>query len=99
MFEIVLFEAVATAGPANLSGYPTGEKHALIVFARQRAGSEADFSAACGIAKQYGWLDVTISRAALLSVESLNARPDMVRNYEGALENGHSLVTFRDPVP
>jgi hypothetical protein len=91
VFDIVLFEAVATAAPANLSNYPTGEKHALIIFARQRAGSEADFSAACAIAEQYGWLDVTISRAALLSV-------DMVRNYEGALESGHSLVTFRDPV-
>src|SRR4051812_37284034 len=98
MFDVVLFEATGTAGPQNLSRYSAGERHSLIIFARQAAGTTPDPQLARSIAEDYGWLHVTISRTALLSVEALNSMPHLVRNYEGALENGHSLVTFREEV-
>ena len=64
MHEIYVFSANGRARAGNEFGYPTGEKHALLILLRQRPGSEADWIAAEVTATTRGWYELVFSEAS-----------------------------------
>ena len=98
MHKIWLFVGTAVASAQNASGCPAGEQHAIIVFLRQPRGSEADFEGASTVARDNGWKDVDLERAGTLEGEPLSSDPDEIECYQSALEYGHAIMVFSDPI-
>ena len=99
MVEVTLFLGNAVAEPGNIQSYPPGEKHAVIVFVRQQKGTPPDFEAAAKTLEQKKWSRVSLSQAALISVENLNSvHPHAASSYEDALKTGSAALVFSDPI-
>ena len=60
MYEIQLFLGIGAASEGNQFGYPVGERHALLIFSREVAGSETNWSSAKTHAREGGWFDLDL---------------------------------------
>jgi hypothetical protein len=97
--EAYVFSANGRAAASNEFGYPSGEKHALLILLRQRPGSEADWIAAEITATVRGWYELVFSETSTVPPENLTGlRERALEAYRRAMENGSALVAFADPI-
>jgi hypothetical protein len=80
------------------TGYPEGERHAVIAFALAEHLNVAS-EAAQQHFEESGWSHVVFDRGAELDPESLNgADPKVVGTYQDCLAHGTAGIVFSDPV-
>lgn len=93
--EVHIFLAEASALEGNQSGYPKGERHAMLVFVNQNEGTEHDWETAENTIKEANWNNVDISKAGTLSSENLNGKDQTFINfYESALFKGSAIWIY-----
>ena len=91
-----MFQGDATSRSQDVTGYPVGEKHALIVFLKQPEGSDHDWAAAEAIVAAAYWSNITLRRAGTLNGDS--PRGDLTESYQAALSSGSAIVIYTDPL-
>lgn len=93
--EVHVFLAEASALDGNVSGYPKGERHAMLVFLNQNENTEHDWENAENIIKEAKWNDIEISKAGTLSSEGLNGKDQkFIDSYESALFKGSAILIY-----
>ncbi len=96
-----IFALTGRAVAAGSSGYPRGEKHAVLVFMCQ-ANDKADMSKCKTLLQSNGWTSIEISKIKKLHPESFEKSvaddPILVSAYRNARANGASIVIYSDPI-
>lgn len=99
MYEVHMFQAVATATASTEGPYRPGDRHAMLVLIRQTSGSDHDWAEAEARVTNAGWSGVTFARAGTLTSEKLNGKDeDFLEAYEHALNEGRAIIVYSDPV-
>lgn len=98
MYRIHLFVGTAVSGEGNEFAYPSGERHAFLLFSRQDIKDEEhDWNLAEQHLCNRGWERVDIERGGFLHPEQLNDSAQHLKNgYEEALTIGSALVVYFD---
>jgi hypothetical protein len=99
MHEVHLFNASAVATATSTGRYQSGDRHAVLVFLRQREGTDHDWEIAEGQLNYAGWTQVKFSGADTIGAESLTGNAAyLLGAYEQAVQHGFGLVVFEKPV-
>ena len=99
MYDIHLFQAIATAGAAPENTYRPGDRHAMLVFVRQAHGTNHDWALAEASVSKVGWTQISFRRAGTLSAEKLNGKSnEFVGAFEQAMNAGFGLVVYSEPI-
>ena len=96
MYEIQLFLATGTASDDNQFGYPAGERHALLIFSREVAGSQSNWSSAETQALEGGWFDLELQMASVVDPATLDQTDGGRASYEHALVHGAAIIVYSD---
>ena len=96
MSEVHVFTGSAASLSEERTGYPIGERHALLVFLRQAVDSEHDWATAEALVAAESWGDVSLERGGTIGPSStLGEMTDM---HQAAMTNGGSIIIYRDPL-
>ena len=95
MFEVHVFTGSAASSAAS-TGYPPGERHALMIFLRQPGGSDHDWQGAEALVGAESWSDVSLERGGI--VGSNSTLGNLAELHEAAMKNGGSFVVYADPL-
>ena len=99
MYEAHIYQAIATATVGAQSSLRPGDRHAMLAFLRQPAGTDHDWAAAEAGIIEAGWTDVSFERAGTLTPERLNGKSeDFIAAFETAMGGGCGLIIYSDPV-
>jgi hypothetical protein len=97
--DVVMFVGEAVAQADNSLHYPTGQKHAAILFLRQETGSAPDWARATTELERRGWSDVSLAKASSASIEALDSvHPHASASYQEAAKDGFAAVIFSEPI-
>jgi hypothetical protein len=96
MHEVHVFAGSAASLSEETTGYPAGERHALLVFLRQPAGSDHDWAAAEALVAAESWADVSLDRGGTIGPSSTLG--GMTGMYDAAMANGGSIIIYSDPL-
>lgn len=90
-----MFLAEASALEGNESGYPKGERHAMLVFIKQDEDTDHDWEKAEYTIKEAKWDNVEIRKAGGLLSENLNGKEQtFIDCYESALFKGSAILIY-----
>ena len=95
LFEVHVFLATGTAKDSNGAGCVAGERHSLLIFARQPEGEAADERLARKGASATGWTAVKLERSKRLPVTARPQEPVLREAFDEALRDGYSIVAHR----
>ncbi|CAN5384205.1 hypothetical protein BH09PSE6_BH09PSE6_21170 [soil metagenome] len=100
MYEVHLFQAVATATDAVEGDLRRGSRHGILVFSRQASGTPHDWTEAEAGLTAAGWEEVSFERAGTLDPENMNGKDmQMSDAFTYAMLGGCGLIVYRDPLP
>ena len=88
----------ACAAVANTSGYPIGERHAVLCFSRQPSDTESDWELAASHLVLGEWTDVELQQASTVAAEMIDADPAARASYDRAIAEGWAIIVFSEPV-
>lgn len=91
--EIRLYVGVAEANAGNSSGYPSGEKHAFMLYVAQNKNSEPEWGKAEEFLRNENWCNVEVRKTGIASNEKQQEYP-FSEMYPNALKNGSALLIY-----
>lgn len=91
--EVRLFVGTAAARVGNKSRYPSGEKHAFILYLSQGVGVEPDWERAEQTILAEHWGDIELTKTGIASQEKQMNYP-FFEMYPHALAHGYSLLIY-----
>lgn len=95
MSEVHIFTGIATSLDQQVTNYPVGERHSLMIFLRQSIGSDHDWDAAEALVVAASWGEVDLKRGGTLTTE--DTLGDFQEMYDTALSNGGAIVVYSEP--
>jgi hypothetical protein len=97
--EVHLFNASAVPTSVCKGEYRSGDRHAVLVFLRQGAGTDHDWDAAEGNLNSSGWTQVKFNQASTLGADDLAGSADyLLGAYEEAAQNGFGFIVYAKPM-
>ncbi|HEY8941036.1 MAG TPA: hypothetical protein VIM59_12630 [Cellvibrio sp.] len=91
--EVRIYLGVAEAGVGNSSGYPSGEKHAFVLYVAQKKNSGSDWERAKEFLIKENWCNVEVRKTGVASKEKQQEHP-FSEMYPHALQNGFALLIY-----
>ncbi len=91
--EVRLYLGIAEAKAGNSSEYPSGEKHAFVLYVAQMKNSEPDWERAEQFLVKENWCNVELQKTGVASREKQREYP-FSEMYPHALQNGFALLIY-----
>lgn len=93
--KVHVFQANAVSQNSDVTGYPAGEKHAMLIFLRQPE-EDHDWQEAENRAHSSGWNQVEFRRAGTLGESVDHLEETMRKAANSAMSDGSSIVVYAD---
>lgn len=96
-FEMHIYKGTGCITEKSKSGYPIGEKHAILLFLKEDENSDYNLIKAEETAFKTGLDQVEFSKSGKVSPDKIagNTNEDA---YNSAVELGSALILYSDPI-
>ncbi|MEW8306463.1 MAG: hypothetical protein G8D88_05065 [gamma proteobacterium symbiont of Ctena orbiculata] len=93
--EIHVFYVVASALDGNQLALPAGKRYEMMLFMRQKKGTDDDWDLAKKTMSEAGFENIEIGKADYVASEKLKGMdPEFTDCYECALVNGSAFLIY-----